>query len=244
MAPPSFQLRLQSIRDIAPGVKHFQFVRVDGQAFDFIPGQFVTLLLGHDGKKLRRSYSIASIPEQEPSIDFAASYVSGGVASELLFNLSIGSELEASGPSGRLVLRDEDQARRYLLIATGTGVTPYRSMLPTLLKRSETMGTEICILQGVRTQNDLLYGEDFIHYCAKNPEKMTFHPCYSRQDQGLLAHEHAGNVCHNLEAIHPNPKTDIVYLCGNPNMIDEAFEKLKQLGFDVSQVRREKYISP
>lgn len=244
MALATFSLRLEAVRDIAPGVKHFQFTRADKEAFHFIPGQFITLLLDVDGKKLRRSYSVASIPGQEKTIDFAASYVSGGVASEILFNLAIGDELEGSGPSGRLVLREEDHPKRYLFIATGTGITPYRSMLPSLIQKAQAENTKIILMQGVRVQADLLYGDDFLDYAKRYPQHLEFHPCYSRQTNDLLSHEHAGNVCQNLAAFHPNPQTDIVYLCGNPNMIDQAFEQLKQIGFDTAQVRREKYISP
>ena len=40
-----------------------------------------------------------------------------------------------------------------------------------------------------------------------------------------------------------NPETDVVYICGNPNMIDQSFEMLTNAGFDIKSVRREKYIS-
>jgi NAD(P)H-flavin reductase len=40
-----------------------------------------------------------------------------------------------------------------------------------------------------------------------------------------------------------SPTTDVVYLCGNPNMIDEAFQLLVDAGFPIPQIRREKYIS-
>jgi ferredoxin-NADP reductase len=43
--------------------------------------------------------------------------------------------------------------------------------------------------------------------------------------------------------LKPDPKKDIVYLCGNPDMIDTAVERLKAIGFDNTNLRREKYVS-
>ncbi len=244
MAAASFYLRLTGVHTLAPGVKHFQFERTDQQLFSFIPGQFITLLLPHEGKKLRRSYSVASLPGQDNTLDFAASYVDGGAASEFLFNLAIGSEVEAIGPAGRLILREEDHPARYLLIATGTGITPYRTMLPTLATRMQTEKTNVIVMQGVRTPADLLYEADFLVYVQQYPQYFQFGAYYSRYDTGeLKAHEHRGNVCRHLASLAPNPTTDIVYLCGNPKMIDEAYEFLKQKGFDATNARREKYIS-
>jgi NAD(P)H-flavin reductase len=52
-----------------------------------------------------------------------------------------------------------------------------------------------------------------------------------------------GHVQDILMKKNPNPATDLVYLCGNPKMIDDNFELLKNLGFSVQQIVREKYLS-
>src|SRR3990167_1409586 len=124
----TFSLKLLEAQTIAPGVKHFKFSCNDQASFAYIPGQFITLHIPSTENKqvLRRSYSIASIRGIDETIDFAASYIAQGPASTFLFALNPGDEVTASGPSGRLILRAEDQPRRYLLLATGTGITPYR----------------------------------------------------------------------------------------------------------------------
>ncbi|MBI5448228.1 MAG: ferredoxin--NADP reductase [Gammaproteobacteria bacterium] len=244
MALITFTIKLVAIQELTPTTRHFQFIRTDEQTLPFIPGQFITLHIPAGDKKLRRSYSLASIPGQDTTLDFAASYVEDGLASEFLFHLSLGAEIEASGPAGRLVLRDDDQVERYLLLATGTGVTPYRAMLPTLEKKIQTQQTQVIIMEGVRTPAHLLYSHDFLRYAQKYPSHCRFGAYYSRHTgEPLQAHEHEGNICKHLPSLQPNPQTDIIYLCGNPNMIDEAYEILKEKGFDASRVRREKYIS-
>ena len=46
-----------------------------------------------------------------------------------------------------------------------------------------------------------------------------------------------------VEALKPDVAGDIVYLCGNPDMVDQSFSLLKEIGLPVPHVRREKYIS-
>src|SRR5690606_5030891 len=110
-----FDIVLDSVRDIAPGVKHFSFRRADGKALEFTPGQFIQIWFeSEDGSPVRRSYSIASVPDDE-TIDIAVSEVLDGFATERFWALKPGDKLRAMGPFGRLVLRDEP-ATRYILV--------------------------------------------------------------------------------------------------------------------------------
>ena len=89
----TFFMTLQRVEEIAPGVLHFAFMRDDGEPLEYIPGQFITLHIQTADKTYRRSYSIASIPGETNTIDFAASYVEGGIASELLFHLKQANQI-------------------------------------------------------------------------------------------------------------------------------------------------------
>lgn len=242
MAIKQFEIELVNAEMITDAVRHLAFKRVDGEEFPFIPGQFVTLLLPTPEKLLRRSYSIASLNQADNLIEFAASYVNDGVATALLFNLQPGDKITCSGPFGRLVLRDED-VKRYVLVATGTGITPYRSMLSEIAQRVVQQEVQVVILQGVRRQADLLYGDDFLQ-CAKAQPGVEFIACYSRETASALKpYERAGRVTAYLANLALDPARDVVYLCGNPEMIDESFAYLQQLDFPKQNIRREKYIS-
>ncbi len=240
----TFNLVLDAVRDIAPGVKHFAFRREDGEQLEFIPGQFVQLFFdcGADGEKLRRSYSIASIPGREDTVDMAVSAVVDGRATERFWAMKPGDLVEAMGPFGRLVLRDEPPSR-YLMVATGTGVTPYRAMLPEFGRRLADGAPDIHVMLGVRTREDLLYANDFREF-AQAHEGFHFTAHYSREPAVTLENwEQRGYVQGAFESLGPNPETDVVYLCGNPNMIDESLLWLTERGFTSQRVRREKYIS-
>lgn len=243
MAVQTFSVVLDHVESITPRIRHLTFKRVDGDHFQYIPGQFISIHFEVDGKPIRRSYSVATIPGKSEFIEFAISYVKGGPASELLFNIQPNTKLEFSGPYGRLILRDETITRCFL-VATGTGVTPYRAMLPQIMEKLAADPTmEIWILLGVQYRVDQLYPADFLAYAEQNP-RLHFRTYHSR-DELLDAkpYEFKGYVQTAFDELKPNPATDVVYLCGNPNMIDDSYELLKELGFSAQQVRREKYVS-
>lgn len=233
---------------LAPSVRHLAFVRDDGAPLDFIPGQFVQVHFTYpDGAATKRSYSLATIHDHTlgagETVEIAVSYVAGGAATKLFEDLAEGDRINASGPYGRFCLMPHDANRRYLLIGTGTGVTPYRAMLPELEKLIATRDIEVVLLFGARTPVELLYAEDFYAFAAKHP-RFRFVPCFSRELPGDPHPDvRRGYVQEALSAFAPDPAHDIAYLCGNPNMVDACFESLKLVGFPVPQVRREKYVS-
>lgn len=237
---------------LAPSVGHYQFVRDDGQPLDFVPGQFIQVHFRYaDGTPAKRSYSLATIHDHAlgpgEAVEIAVSYVPGGAATALFEGLPEGGHVEASGPFGRFCLMPGDSNRRYLLIGTGTGITPYRAMLPQLEQLMAGRGVEVVLLQGARTPDELLYGDEFRAF-AQAHAGFRYVPCLSRELPAAgSAHAHPdvrhGYVQQQLAEFAPDPTTDIAYLCGNPDMVDACFEALKGFGLPVPQIRREKYVS-
>ncbi|MCT4696976.1 MAG: FAD-binding oxidoreductase [Candidatus Cardinium sp.] len=227
---------------LTPSVAELTFIRSDQLPFGFIPGQFITFLLPHaSGKTIPRSYSLANSPGDR--LDIAIAPVAGGFATNILFNLKIGDELRCVGPRGRLILQTVESPSQYILVATGTGVAPYRSMLPALAQRLEADDKlKVTLLLGVRYANDLLYAEDFIAFAQKY-ERFHFRGYLSRADVLTTPYHYAGYVQSAFETLDLNPMTDLVYLCGNPYMIDDSIEKLETMGFNPQRIKREKYIS-
>lgn len=247
-----FPLKLVSRRMLAPSVGHYTFVRDDGAPLDFIPGQFIQVHFKYaDGTDTRRSYSLATIHDHAmapgEAVEIAVSYVPGGSATALFEGLEIGGSVQASGPFGRFCLMPADANRRYLLIGTGTGVTPYRAMLPLLEQAMAERATEVVLLFGARTPEELLYGDEFRAFANTHPN-FRFVPCFSRElpvEGSPDAHPDVrkGYVQQFLAEFAPQADTDIAYLCGNPNMVDACFDALKECGLPIPQIRREKYVS-
>jgi ferredoxin-NADP reductase len=242
-----FQLRLVDSHMLAPSVRHLVFERVDGAPLAFVPGQFMQVHFHYaDGTATRRSYSVATVGDgvsPVARIEIAVSYVEGGAATALLGNLALGGIIDASGPYGRFCLQDADSNRRYLLLATGTGVTPYRAMLPRLEKLLAAGEREVVLLYGARTERELLYGDQFEAF-AQAHAGFTFHGCLSREARAIpRLGDRSGHIQHMLAELQPRAEHDIAYLCGNPNMVDAAYATLKDFGLPVQHIRREKYVS-
>lgn len=229
---------------LTPKVKHF-ILDIDASvAFNYLPGQFITIHFEYNGTLLKRSYSIANPPKKNNRIEFAAGYVDNGPGSDYLFNLSPGDIITITGPFGRLIFKD-NVPKRYILVATSTGITPYRAMLDELHQRlSDNSHLNVLIMLGVQNTEDALYADEFSRFCAAHPTQASFRLQLSRSDGlNLAPGHHKGYVQHAFADIALNPAEDVVYLCGNPSMIDSAFEDLKAQGFTMPQIIREKYIS-
>jgi ferredoxin-NADP reductase len=241
MAHPTRRLIVQWTKRITPMIQHLGFVPEDKQPIPFKAGQFITLNIEGPAKILHRSYSIANAPGDD-TLELACAYVEGGVATKLLFGLHPGDLVSASGPFGLFTLKEERPVR-YVLIATGTGVAPYRSMLKDIQERFENAHPElnVALVLGVRNQTELLFGEEFAQF-EKQQSRFKFYACYSQSLlENPLSFERFGRVQVVFNELSLNPENDIIYLCGNPNMIDENFALLTEMGFDKKAVRREKY---
>jgi ferredoxin-NADP reductase len=242
-----FPLKLVDSRMLADDVRHLVFQRADGELLNYLPGQFLQIHFEANGAATKRSYSLANPPAQQieahSPLEIAVSYVKGGAATALLSSLAHGGEITGSGPYGRFCLMDSDQNARYLLIGTGTGITPYRAMLPKLAELFLTRNVQVALIQGARTHAELLYGAEFQAFAGSHPNNFRYYACTSRAPVARYHGDRAGHVQSVFAELALNGSADIAYLCGNPNMVDECFTQLKDAGFPVPAVRREKYVS-
>ena len=174
----------------------------DGKTTSPFPLRQVNLLpytfySAEKNKILHRSYSIANAPNQNNILELACSYVEGGLASNLLFNLKPGDSIEASGPFGLFILKQEEKPSRYILIATGTGIAPYRSMISDLKNRlKQNPELNVVVMQGVRSPKELLFGDDFCALASEHAN-CNFKALYSREGydgKEMAAHEQMGHV--------------------------------------------------
>ena len=150
-------------------------------AFDFQPGQFVTLDLPiHEKPNKRwRSYSIASWPDSTNVLELVIVLLEGGAGTTYLFNeIGVGSELILRGPQGIFTL-PEPIAKDIFLICTGTGVAPFRSMAHHLLNHN-IPHKDIYLIFGCRHFSDALYGGELKDLQEQLP---GFHyiPTFSRE---------------------------------------------------------------
>jgi len=239
MSRAEFAAELTAVSPLTPTVRLFSFA-TGAEPLAFEPGQFVMIHFEIDGETWQRSYSIASIaPDGEP-LSIAVAPVDGGRATRFLWGLKPGDQVRMSGPYGRFCLRADEQPPHLALVGTGTGIAPYRAMIP-LLRDRAAAGLRTSVILGVRTADELLYADAFRALAAEFPA-FSFIGCLSRADASL-PDERRCYVTATLESLGLDAEAgDVAYLCGNPQMVDDAVELLKTQGFSPRNIRREKYI--
>jgi CDP-4-dehydro-6-deoxyglucose reductase len=223
--------------ELAPEVRHFEFEVPGVKTFDFVPGQFVSVVKKFDEKEITRAYSIAS-PRHGNRFALCLNRVMEGMLSPYLFSLDPGAEVEIGEPLGYFTLRRPE--RRAVFIATGTGIAPFRSMLLDHLPGSPS---QITLLFGVRHEHGLLYRAELEELAGRH-EQFNFLPTVSRPSAawaGRTGRVHA----HLQEALaigsSEERATVDVYVCGMKAMVDDVRTELKRQGFDRKQIIYEKY---
>jgi CDP-4-dehydro-6-deoxyglucose reductase len=229
---------VQKITEEAPNVRRF-WVEIP-EKLEFRAGQFVTMDLPIGDKRLQRwrSYSIANAPDPSGLLEFCIVRNPQGAATQYLFDsVQVGSTLRFKGPDGAFYL-PETIDRDLVLICTGTGVAPFRSMLLDL-QQSGKSHRNIHLIFGTRSESGILYRAEL--------EALTQTMPGFRYDVALSQAPdwsgYRGYVHQIYLEQYRNTRPDVdFYICGWAQMIDEAVQNLLlELGYDRGQVHFELY---
>lgn len=208
--------------------------------FDFLPGQFITLDLPVSEKRLHRwrSYSIANRPDQSNILELCIVRSPEGLGTKYLFEeVKIGTMIKFKGPDGGFVL-PEDLSTEIIMICTGTGVAPFRSMI-NYIKANKLPFKGIHLIFGTRSEENILYREEFELFSKENP-LFKYSVALSREEKPEFHHGYIHDI-YMTEYDQPNTKRQF-YICGWSKMIDDAVANLMiTLKYDRSQIHYELY---
>ena len=234
-------------------------VRPDGPLFEFKPGQFAVLgLLGREARVpeasaedtvtpadtlIRRAYSIASASLERRYLEFYLTLITSGQLTPRLFALKHGDRLFL-GPkaSGVFTLDRVPAGKAAILIATGTGLAPYMSMLRTMLVAEAER--RFVVLHGARFSWDLGYRGELESLARLRPN-FVYIPSITRPDQDPNFRGHTGRiqalleqgVVEQMSRVPLDPDRADVFLCGNPEMVQTVKALLEQRGFKADHGR-------
>ncbi len=254
MAEPALNAVVALRNEISPWLIILRVVPDGWSLPSFIPGQFGVLgLPGSAGrcalsepeetpadpaKLIRRAYSIASSSRTREYIEFYVALVTTGALTPRLFALKIGDRVWLSPKiTGIFTLEQVPAHKNVVLIATGTGLAPYMSMLTTHLVCGSPR--RFAVLHGARHSWDLGYRSELMtlqHLCPN----FIYTPVISRPQNEPVAWPGVTGYVQDLwnEGVidkawgfHPTPENTHVFLCGSPSMIEGTVEILGVEGF-------------
>lgn len=248
MNQPDEKFTRQTITDIlpiTPNLFSFRCTRDDG--FRFTAGQFARMGVRTErGNLVWRAYSMVSSPFDE-FLDFFSIVVPDGEFTSVLSQLKVGDELLIEKqPQGFLTLDRFVDGRDLWMLATGTGVAPFLSILQdfSVWERFE----QIVLVYSVRKEAELAY-QDLLQelltreYIAPYAHKLKFVPVVTREAREGRLNQRITELLVNgqLEQaadLAITPEHSRVLICGNPEMVDETRKLLRQRDLQLSLTRR------
>jgi ferredoxin--NADP+ reductase len=204
---------------------------VDGPAFRFEAGQFVKLALDVDGERVARPFSFVNPPGAP--LEFYGVIVPGGPLSPRLARLQAGDTLWLSAnPSGFLVLSEVPDAAELWLVATGTGIAPFLSILRT--EAPWRRFRRVLLVHAARHANELVYRDLIDALAREHGARFAYIPFASRERApgALEGRIPAAIRDGRLEAAGAPiaPERSQFLLCGNPDMVKDVGAALAERG--------------
>lgn len=217
-----------------------------GRVFDYTPGQYLTFRFdGLTPKPIARSYTISSSPCEENYVAITVKELTKGIVSEYLCrNAKEGDVLRARGPIGKFCYFEGEDAPHLAMVAAGSGVTPFTSMLreygPHLGK--DGAPKQMTLLVSYRSQKDLINWES-LQEVAKIPGVKVL-TTLSREDatgDGFFK----GRIDRDLmkEVFHGQYENTTFMTCGPIEMMEMVMSFLKEHHVDNNRVKIESYES-
>lgn len=210
--------RLEAVRHLTDST---YVLEVERRGMEFEAGQHI--LLGEPINIHKREYSIYS-GTKDTNLEVLIKEVENGLVSKNLKKLRQGDLLEIEGPLGFFSIDTQllEQKRKFLFVASGTGIAPFHSMIKSIPDLDYTL------LHGVR------YGREAYDKDTYENERHIL--CTSRDTEG----DFHGRVTDYIKQ-NKFDKNTICYFCGNFNMVREAMKLLEQQGIPPAQLHAEVY---
>jgi ferredoxin--NADP+ reductase len=209
-------------------------LRIDADVAPFKAGQYTALALDIGGERVAQPYSILSSPGTSP-LEFFFHTPMDGQLSAALGRLQEGDRVWVQQtPEGRFTLDQVPDGRDLWLLATGTGVSPFLSLLRT--PQPWERFSHIVLVYAVRHWNDIAYHALIEQLRSRHGERFTFIPFVSREKienavQGRIPACISDGSLERVAGRSFSTERSRLMLCGNPGMVQDALAALQQRGF-------------
>jgi len=209
--------------------------------FDFLPGQFLNLSFVIDGKKVNRSYTIASSPTRIGSCELTVKREAKGTASRHLHDsVAAGTLIDVYAPAGRFTFTGAE-ADSLVMIAGGVGITPLMAKIRYLTDIGWT--GHIYLVFSVKTERDIIFRDELDYLRSRFP---NLHVTVTlTRAEGSSGSRERGRISPELlNRVVPQISTRRVHICGPTEMTELTRQMLLDLGVPPESIKSESFTSP
>lgn len=216
-----------------------------GRPLDYKAGQFLSLIFKHNGREVRRSYSLFSSPLVQEPIAIAVKLIENGEISRLIHHqIKVGDLVDIAPPNGKFVFEPSTAVQRTIfLFAAGVGITPLFAILKTALLAEPT--AKVVLIYSSRSADETLFLTEIAEWQVKFPAQLKVIHLFSNSKNLMRARLNRFLITELVTAELMFNKSDaIFYTCGPVDYMDMCRISLLGAGFQPHQVKRETFVLP
>lgn len=226
--------------------EHLHSLKFDAQLPEYEAGQFVSIALADDaGKPIARPYSLVNEPS-EGYCEIFFNRVDNGPLTPRLQQLKVGDTVSvAERAAGFLVLSQVQNAPQLWLLATGTGLGPFLSILKT--REPWMRFDQVVLVHGIRDNSEVAYLDDLKALQNDHPQQFQYHHSITREPKSTLIQSAtltmripsalADGSLESLCGLSISAKSTQVLVCGNPSMVADCCAVLETKGLKKNRRR-------
>jgi ferredoxin-NADP reductase len=207
-----------------------------------LPGQHYDIrLTAQDGYQVQRSYSVASPPAQQGTIDLTVDHIEDGeVSPYLVEGVAVGDALELRGPiGGYFVWKPAEHGQPLLLVAGGSGIVPLMAMLRH--RKSAGLDNHAQLVFSIRTPQDVIYGRE-LEGLAREDARFRLHLTFTRQaPEGWTGYRQRIDERLLRELLGTFARPPLGFICGPTRLVEAAANALLNAGLPPETIRTEHF---
>lgn len=247
MALRTYFLQVKEVVNETPDCVTIYFWHPLSEQIKYKAGQFITVIVPIDGKKVRRSYSMSTSPHTDTSIGITVKRVIGGMVSNYLNDrVKVGDFLEVIEPLGNFYVEpDADKTRHLVLFAAGSGITPMMSIIKSILKMEPE--SRITLVYGNRSEESIIFKDKIEELERTYRERLKVHHILSRPSAywvGQVGRISQGISIRFMKDSYTDFTNDNFFLCGPEGMMEDVIKGLNIYNVSKNQIHRENFHAP
>ncbi|MBI2074432.1 MAG: FAD-dependent oxidoreductase [Candidatus Levybacteria bacterium] len=225
--------------EIAEGTYAFFFKK--SEEFNFLPGQYIRIILPHqnpDNRGQTRLFSISSSPLEKDYIRIVTKVIKSSFK-KALYNLTPGAKVQFSPPMGSFILKEEDKQER-LFLAGGIGITPFLCMLE--YANEKKLSIPLTLFVSFSTVEEVIYYKKLQEISQNNLSIKIIYTVTHPEDSKKPWVGETGRISQNLIKKYA---LDILkpfyYIAGPPAMVDAMRKLVDSMGVANEKIRTENF---